>query len=198
MKGFSSEQLCVLVVDSQKGPGENCVRILEQEGYHVRLADGGKAALKLAGQNQFDIVFLDLRLPKKPGMVVLEEMIAIQPEAIFVAMTDRATVTLALDALRQGAHEFLTKPCTPEELRNMAARAKERCCLALERKIKACRLSDETLIKPLAVQLRGRSLAVQERLKELEQHLTGHPASLTLLRKAMDDNQGMLKLLDQM
>lgn len=109
-------QIDVLVIDDEEAIRIACERVLVKRGYAVRLAPDGKAGLEALSQGAPDVVLLDLKMPDMGGMAVLEEIKRISPTSACVVITAYATVSIARQALRNGAADFLPKPFTPDEL----------------------------------------------------------------------------------
>ena len=115
----------VLVVDDK----ENILTLFERilgEGYQVTTAADGARAIALLGGDPFDVVITDLRMPGADGFEVLRAVKASAPETEVVMMTAYATVQDAVEAMRQGAYDYLQKPFDPDEASLVVARALER------------------------------------------------------------------------
>jgi two-component system KDP operon response regulator KdpE len=107
----------VLVVDDEAAERITLGEVLRLEGYQVTLAASGEEALAFARDDvPFDLVILDLRLPGMDGLQVLETLHNAKPEIIVVLITGYATLETAVEALRQGAYDYLLKPCPVEEI----------------------------------------------------------------------------------
>ena len=122
----------ILVIDDDESIRLGCCQVLEQEGYRVRLAVDGPAGLRLAQEESFDVVLLDLRMPGLGGLQVLEKLKEDNPDATVLLISGYATIESAVEGMRKGAWDFLQKPFTPEVLLNVVGRALERKRLALE------------------------------------------------------------------
>jgi len=115
----------VLVVDDK----ENILTLFERilgEGYQVTTAADGARAIALLGGDPFDVVITDLRMPGADGFEVLRAVKASAPETEVVMMTAYATVQDAVEAMRQGAYDYLQKPFDPDDASLVVARALER------------------------------------------------------------------------
>lgn len=132
MPDFAEETITVLVIDDEEALRDACRQVLAREGYQVVTAADGEAALELARQQPPQVALVDLKIPKLPGMAVLDELGYLAPDCVKVVITAYATVSSALDAVRHGAYDFLPKPFTPEELRHVTTRALEHRTLLLE------------------------------------------------------------------
>jgi len=102
-----------------------CVQTLEEEGHRAQSVENGQRALALMDEESFDVVVLDLKMPGIPGMEVLRKVKARDPASIVVVITGHATIDVAVEAMREGAYDFLTKPFTPEALAAVVRRATE-------------------------------------------------------------------------
>jgi ATP-dependent Lon protease len=107
----------VLVVDDEEIARTNLAYILRKEGYQVAEADSGVTALERLREQEFDIVLTDLKMEKMDGLQLLQVIKEITPATDVVMITGYATVATAVDALRQGAAHYLSKPINLEELR---------------------------------------------------------------------------------
>jgi DNA-binding NtrC family response regulator len=107
----------ILVVDDEISMRESLAAWLREDGYAVDVAASGREAVEMARATPYDIYFLDLKMP--PGIDGIETMIEIrklQAEATVVIITAYATVDTAINALKEGAQEYMVKPCNPEEI----------------------------------------------------------------------------------
>ncbi len=115
----------VLVVDDQKNMRATTAMLLRQAGHVVAEAEDGPAAVQRLRQEAFDVVLTDLRMPGLDGMGVLRAVRAASSETQVVVMTAYGTIESAVDAVRQGAHDYVSKPFKEEELLLRVARALE-------------------------------------------------------------------------
>src|SRR5512141_1239788 len=104
----------VLVVDDEANIRRMLGRLLESEGYRVRQAADGPAALASIEQVEPDVLLLDLMLPGQDGLSVLEAVGGRWPALPVVMMSGRATLGDAVRATKLGAFHFIEKPLTPE------------------------------------------------------------------------------------
>lgn len=107
----------ILIVDDEEDLTLGYSRCLQKEGYDVSTAGSGEDALELLKQEIFDLVLLDIRLPKMDGMQVLSHALEIDPDIVVIMMTAHGTVKSAVNAMKIGAHDYLMKPCDHNELR---------------------------------------------------------------------------------
>jgi len=122
----------ILVVDDEEGIRRSLGDILEDEGYEVQTAETGREALRLAREENPDLIFLDIWLPDIDGMEVLEELKKANPQVPVVMISGHGTVELAVKATKIGAYDFLEKPLTLDRVLLTTQRALER--RSLERK----------------------------------------------------------------
>ena len=115
----------VLVVDDDEAHAEALVDGLEIDGHLCQAAHSGKEAITLLEEKGFDCVLLDLVLHDMTGIDVLGEVMRLQPEAVSLMVTGHATVETAVDAMRRGAVDYLTKPVNIAALRARLVNAVE-------------------------------------------------------------------------
>jgi DNA-binding NtrC family response regulator len=113
----------ILVVDDEEVMCESLAAWLREDGYAVDTASSGREALNKAGQQDYAIYFVDLKMPG--GMDGIETMMQIRrlhPEASIIIITAYATVDTAIAAMKEGAQEYIVKPCNPEEISLLVSR----------------------------------------------------------------------------
>jgi DNA-binding NtrC family response regulator len=121
----------VLVVDEDTAVRAACCEIATRFGYLPLGVDGPAAARSALRSNSIDILLLDLKGPVGDGLDLLEEVKALHPETAVVVMSAFATVPSAVEAMRTGANDLLTKPFASDELGTVLERAAERRTLDL-------------------------------------------------------------------
>jgi DNA-binding NtrC family response regulator len=121
----------VLIVDEDAAVRSACCEIVARLGYLPHGVDGASAARGLLRNNSIDILLLDLPGPATDGLALLEEIKALHPETAVVVMTAFATIPSAVEAMRTGANDLLTKPFASDELATALERAAERRTLDL-------------------------------------------------------------------
>jgi DNA-binding NtrC family response regulator len=119
----------VLLADDDPDFCESLRDRLEAVGYQVSVADSGPAALRLAREEPPAIVLLDLVLPGLDGMAVLDAIRRDTPDAIVVVITGHGTIARAVEAMKKGAHDFVTKPVDARHLEIVLEKALERQAL---------------------------------------------------------------------
>src|SRR5580698_3667627 len=121
-----SGRLHVLIVDEDAAVRSACCEIAANQGFAPHGIENLAAARSLLRGNSVDILLLDLKSPGGPGLELLEEVKMLHPEIAVIVMTAYATVPSAVEAMRTGATDYLTKPFTLEELGVVLGRAAER------------------------------------------------------------------------
>ena len=100
----------ILVVDDEANVVYSIIEKLQKEGFEAQGVGNGAEALELYKAERFDLVLTDLKLPGIDGMEVLKAIMEYDPEALVVMITAFGTVDIAIEALKSGAQEFITKP----------------------------------------------------------------------------------------
>jgi two-component system sensor histidine kinase/response regulator len=126
------ERARVLVIDDEEVMRDSCTQALVKEGYIVRSAKDGDSGLKLFREFKPDLVLIDLKMPGKSGIEVLEETGMVDENVVRIVITGYGTVASAVDAMKKGAYDFIPKPFTPEEIRMIVSRGVEKRRLLLE------------------------------------------------------------------
>jgi DNA-binding NtrC family response regulator len=109
----------ILVVDDEKNIRLTVPQALEPLGYFVQTACNGDDALRQLEGEGFDLILTDLKMPGMNGMELIKKAIALYPDIQIVPITAHATVDNAVEAMKLGAIDFLQKPFTPKELRDL-------------------------------------------------------------------------------
>ena len=100
----------VLVVDDERHQRDILRMILEGEGCETAVAGTARQALTAARSETFDIVLTDLKMPDQDGITLLTALLEAQPGLCVILMTAHGTIDSAVDAMRKGAFDYLTKP----------------------------------------------------------------------------------------
>ena len=116
----------ILVADDEQSMREFLDIMLEKEGYKVSLASNGEEVVKLIDNDLFDLVLLDIRMPKLDGISALKKIKAIAPETIVVMITAYASADTAIKAMKEGAYDYITKPFKVEEIKLIIKNALEK------------------------------------------------------------------------
>jgi len=124
VKEKKNKKTKILIVDDEEAIRDGCRQILSKQGYQVDCAGTAAEGLKLALKDIYDVILLDVRMPKMSGLDILkklkdEEFIS----AKIIMITGYATIPLAVEAMRYGAVNFLSKPYSAEQLREAVSEA---------------------------------------------------------------------------
>ena len=122
----------VLVVDDEVSQRTVLAGFLRKRGMEVVTAGSVDEAIQVASTRTIDLVLTDLRMPGRDGLTLLDSLRAINPEVPVILMTAFGTVANAVDAMKRGAADFLTKPIDLDELEVLVARTLERRALVSE------------------------------------------------------------------
>jgi response regulator RpfG family c-di-GMP phosphodiesterase len=122
----------VLIVDDEKFIRDILADFLGMEGYIVRTAEDGSAALSELGNAHYDLVISDLKMPRMGGIELLDAIGTAAPSALTVIMTGFGTVETAIDAMKRGAYDYILKPFKVEEVIRVVQRGLEKQRLAAE------------------------------------------------------------------
>ena len=131
----------ILVVDDESKVREHFTEFLKHEGFEVHAAENGEIAINMTRQGLYDVILIDLNMPKVDGMAVLRHLVDHLQESIGIILTGHATIKNAVEAMKIGAYDYLTKPVKMEEVLMVIKRALEfrdlrRENLALKKQLK--------------------------------------------------------------
>ncbi|MCK5552268.1 MAG: sigma-54-dependent Fis family transcriptional regulator, partial [Deltaproteobacteria bacterium] len=126
------EKRKILVVDDERSMREFLGIMLAKEGYGVTQCPDGETALKQVAEDIFDLVIMDIRMPKMDGIAVLERIKEIVPETIVIMITAFASTDTAVQAMKKGAYDYITKPFKIDEVKLIIRNALEKKALEKE------------------------------------------------------------------
>jgi DNA-binding NtrC family response regulator len=107
----------ILVVDDEETMTESLAAWLREDGYSVDVASSGREAVEKASAREYAIYFVDLKMPGGlDGIETMMEIRKLQPQASVIVITAYATVDTAITAMKEGAQEYIVKPCHPQEI----------------------------------------------------------------------------------
>ena len=154
-----------LVIDDEISICRSLEALLSKEGYQVTMANSGAAGLSLVDDSDFDVVFTDLRLPDMSGLDILARIKKKRPFTQLILITGYASIETAVEAIKLGAYDYLTKPLSIDKVRITVKRALEKIALTeeiqhLRQELSQC-FGFENLI--------GKSLKMQEVFKIVRQ-----------------------------
>ncbi len=127
----------ILVIDDDPDFAASLKLILENENYQPLLAYSEEEALEAIGKNAVDLALIDIRLGRDNGIGLLLKLKEMQPDILCVMITGFGSIETAVQALRNGAYDYLRKPVNPGELLSTLRRGFEKIRLIKERQAKA-------------------------------------------------------------
>ena len=159
-----AEKISILIVDDEESVRDSLYNWFIEDGYDVECAENAKRALVLLESREFDIVLADIKMPGMDGMEMHKRIRALNKDTIVIIMTAFASVDTAVQALKDGAYDYVTKPFDPDDLSHLIRNAATQISLKSENealKIKVTSLED---IDDLV----GQSEAIRKVLKQVE------------------------------
>ena len=148
----------ILVIDDEKNMRHMLAVLLEKEGYEVATAGDGNEGLDLAGETYFDVILCDLKMPVMDGMTFLEKFQEMKLESTVIVMSAYGTLDTAIDAMKRGAYDYVSKPFKADEILLTLRKAEERERLRRENR----RLQQSIQERYSFANMIGRSPAMQE------------------------------------
>jgi DNA-binding NtrC family response regulator len=100
----------ILVIDDERSIRNTLKEVLEYEGHEVKDAADGAEGLKLATEEKFDVILCDIKMPKMDGIEVLDKVIEQTPDVPFIMISGHGTIETAVEAIKKGAYDFISKP----------------------------------------------------------------------------------------
>lgn len=122
------DNMRLLLVDDEERFVDTTQNLLKRKGIKVLTAYDGESALEKLGQNNLDVVVLDIKMPGMDGLTALKRIKSLYPNVEVIMLTGHGTIDSAVEGLKNGAFDYLTKPCDMEELW-------EKACDAYNRKL---------------------------------------------------------------
>jgi signal transduction histidine kinase len=206
----------ILVIDDEPGIRAACRRVLEPEGYAVETAASGQEGLHYIRQGTFDLILLDVVMPDLQGIDLLGPIHGKDPDTVCVIITGYATVELAVQAIKAGAYDFLSKPFTSDLLLMTVRQGLERRRLSLEAKrlqaleqeaAELARAKEElerldrfktTFMLTVAHELRAPLTALQSFLIAIREGYISPDQQEEILQRAIERGQELLELVDDL
>ncbi|MFC1501929.1 response regulator [bacterium] len=178
----------VLIIDDDESILDSCSQVFMKEGYKVITAEDGEKGLQKFREKEPDLVLVDLKMPGKNGMEVLEALRIVDPNCVSIVITGYGTIQSAVEAMKHGAFDFLPKPFTPDELRFIVRRGLERRRIILESE--SLRLEKEMMrrnfISMVSHELKAPLAAVQQNFIVLLEGMAGNiPENVDKILKRM-------------
>ena len=153
----------VLVVDDEESMRHLLTVILTDRGYEVRAVSNGEDALRELAARDYDLVLSDVRMPRMDGLALVRRALELHPGITFIVMSAYGTHDTAIEAMKAGAYDYVSKPFKPDEVVLVLRKAEERLRLSRENR----RLRSELSAGFRFENFVGASPAVQEVLRQL-------------------------------
>jgi two-component system sensor histidine kinase/response regulator len=196
----------ILIVDDEEPVVNALSEFLSMRGYAVHVAMSSRQALSMIYERSFSTTISDLRLPGMNGVELLEHVLDVDPEMVFIIMTGYASVQSAVDALKRGAYDYIVKPFSMHELEKTVKLGLERRRLAKEnlelsqlmRKLVEIDQVKSNIISTVSHEFRTPLMSLKGYLAMLAQDTNGSNGvsdNEGLWLKAMKDNVGRLEVL---
>ncbi len=157
-------EITILIVDDEESVRESLYNWFIDDGYNVEKAEDAKMALKLVESKDYDIILADIKMPGMDGMEMHRRIRLLNKEPVFIFMTAFASVDTAVQALKDGAYDYVTKPFDPDDLSHLIRNAATQISLKAENEILKDRITSLEDVDDMI----GKSEAMKNVLKEVE------------------------------
>jgi putative two-component system response regulator len=167
----------ILIAEDEAILRDLLVRKLTALGYSCESCENGESALECLSGKSFDLMLADIFMPESGGISLLKEVMRIRPDIAVILVTSVVEIEIAVDALKHGAYDYITKPFSLEEMSISVSRALEKRRLILENK---------SYQRTLEEQVASRTFELKEAMATLEQT---YRSTLIALSKALDSRE---------
>ncbi len=127
-----AKKVSLLIVDDEESVRDSLLNWFIEDGYRVECAESAKKALSILESDNFDIILADIKMPGMDGLEMLRRIKSLKQDSIVIIMTAFATVDTAVQALKDGAFDYVTKPFDPDDLSHLIRNATKLIQLAEE------------------------------------------------------------------
>jgi len=159
-----ARKISILIVDDEESVRDSLYNWFIEDGYNVESAENAKKALLMLESGAFDIILADIKMPGMDGLEMLRRIKSLRKDSIVIIMTAFATVDTAVQALKDGAFDYVTKPFDPDDLSHLIRNAAKQINLMDENENLKLKLSSLENVEDLI----GKSDAMQKVLAEIE------------------------------
>jgi DNA-binding NtrC family response regulator len=159
-----TNRISILIVDDEPSVRDSLYNWFMEDGYRVECAEDAKNALLTLQSESFDIILADIKMPGMDGLEMLKRIKTLRKESVVIMMTAFATVDTAVQALKEGAFDYVTKPFDPDDLTHLIRNASKQITLAEENQF----LKDKMVALENVENLVGNSEVMRKVLKEIE------------------------------
>jgi DNA-binding NtrC family response regulator len=159
-----ARKISILIVDDEDSVRDSLYNWFIEDGYRVECAEDAKKALNILESEDFDIILADIKMPGMDGLEMLRRIKSLRKESAVIMMTAFATVDTAVQALKDGAFDYVTKPFDPDDLSHLIRNASKQITLTEENEM----LREKLVSLENVENLVGKSEAMRKVLKEIE------------------------------
>jgi len=159
-----AEKISILIVDDEESVRDSLLNWFIEDGYSVECAENAKKALQLLEVRDFDIILADIKMPGMDGMEMHRRIKALNRDSIVIIMTAFASVDTAVQALKDGAFDYVTKPFDPDDLSHLIRNAAAQIALKGENEALKSRVTTLEAIDDFI----GHSDAIRKVLDQIE------------------------------
>ena len=159
-----AKKISILIVDDEESVRDSLYNWFIEDGYRVDCAEDARKALSILESDGFDIILADIKMPGMDGLEMLKRIKSFRKESIVIVMTAFATVDTAVQALKDGAFDYITKPFDPDDLSHLIRNASKQISLIEENEV----LREKVISLENVENLVGNSEAMHQVLKEIE------------------------------
>ncbi|MBE0678344.1 MAG: sigma-54-dependent Fis family transcriptional regulator [Bacteroidales bacterium] len=159
-----AEKISILIVDDEESVRDSLYNWFIEDGYNVECAENAKKALHLLEDKEFDIILADIKMPGMDGMEMHRRIRTLNSDSIVIIMTAFASVETAVQALKDGAFDYITKPFDPDDLSHLIRNAAAQISLRSENEALRSRVTTLEDIDDMI----GQSEAIGKVLKQVE------------------------------
>jgi DNA-binding NtrC family response regulator len=159
-----AKKVSILIVDDEESVRDSLFNWFIEDGYRVECAENAKMALNMLQSDNFDIVLADIKMPGMDGLEMLKRIKSLRKDTIVIVMTAFATVDTAVQALKDGAFDYVTKPFDPDDLSHLIRNASRQIALIEENEI----LKDRVISLENVDDIIGNSVSMQMVFHEIE------------------------------
>jgi len=159
-----AKKISILIVDDEESVRDSLFNWFIEDGYRVECAESAKKALSILESDNFDIILADIKMPGMDGLEMLRRIKFLEKDSIVIVMTAFATVDTAVQALKDGAFDYVTKPFDPDDLSHLIRNASKQIALAEENVV----LKEQVISLENVEDLVGNSKAMIKVLRQVE------------------------------
>lgn len=159
-----AKKISILIVDDEESVRDSLYNWFIEDGYHVECAENAKKALTMLQSDSYDIILADIKMPGMDGLEMLKRIKSLKSDTIVIIMTAFATVDTAVQALKDGAYDYITKPFDPDDLSHLIRNASKQISLIEENEILKDKVSSLENVEDII----GHSEAMQEVFRQIE------------------------------